>query len=133
MLNYIGVGERTGSGVPDIYKIWAKENYQDPIVNEIGGRENTIHTIVTLPLITKNQDFLPKSPEKSPKNFEIEERKKAVIALISSDNSVSRSSMAKVLGITDRQVRTVLDQLKEEGIICFEGVGKGGHWIVAEN
>ena len=86
-----------------------------------------------MPLITKNLDFLPKSPEKSPKNFEIEERKKAVIALISSDNSVSRSSMAKVLGITDRQVRTVLDQLKEEGRICFEGVGKGGHWIVAEN
>lgn len=87
MLNYIGVGERAGSGVPDIYKIWAKENYEEPTVDEVSGRENTIHTIVTLPLITKNQDFLPKSPEKSPKNFEIEERKKAVIALISSDNS----------------------------------------------
>ena len=137
MLNYIGVGERAGSGVPDIYKIWAKENYEEPTVDEVSGRENTIHTIVTLPLITKNQDFLPKSPEKSPekspKNFEIEERKKAVIALISSDNSVSRSSMAKALGITDRQVRTVLDQLKEEGRIYFEGVGKGGHWIVVEN
>jgi predicted HTH transcriptional regulator len=32
MLNYIGVGERAGSGVPDIYSVWKQENYLDPIV-----------------------------------------------------------------------------------------------------
>jgi predicted HTH transcriptional regulator len=49
MFNYIGVGERAGSGVPSIYSIWKNENYEDPIVEEQSGREGTICTVITLP------------------------------------------------------------------------------------
>ena len=86
-------------------------------------------------MTSKNLDFLGKGPEKSPEKSpetkieEIEMRKEAVIGLIKTNASVSRASMARELGITDRQVRTVLEQLKKEGRIHFEGTGKGGKWI----
>ena len=50
MLNYIGVGERAGSGVPNVCNIWKNEGLDEPIVEEESGREGTICTIVTLPL-----------------------------------------------------------------------------------
>ena len=49
MLNYIGVGERAGSGVPSIYAIWEQEGYVEPTVDELSGREEAITTVVTLP------------------------------------------------------------------------------------
>lgn len=37
MFNFIGVGERAGSGVPIVYKIWEEENYEEPTVDELSG------------------------------------------------------------------------------------------------
>jgi len=35
MFNLISIGERAGNGVPNIYKIWAEENYVVPVIEEI--------------------------------------------------------------------------------------------------
>lgn len=58
MFNFIGVGERAGSGVPNVYKIWKEENYEEPTVNELSGREGTICTVVTLPLVERNDSHI---------------------------------------------------------------------------
>ncbi len=52
MFNSIGVGERAGSGVPDIYSIWKSEHFDDPIVDEASGREGNLdRTTLTLPMV----------------------------------------------------------------------------------
>lgn len=52
MFNFIGVGERAGSGVPDIYSIWNSEHFDAPIVDEASGREgNPDRTTLTLPMV----------------------------------------------------------------------------------
>ena len=68
MLNYIGVGERAGSGVPNIYKIWKEENFEEPKVEETSVRDGIIRTIVTLPLVLIGSTLAisEKQPEKSP-------------------------------------------------------------------
>ena len=53
--------------------------------------------------------------------------------MIKADPCVSRAYMAKELGITDRQVRTVLEQLKASGIIRFEGYGRSGKWVIIDS
>ncbi len=47
MLNLIGIGERAGSGVPDIFATWKQQNWKTPTVEE---QYNPDRTIVTLPL-----------------------------------------------------------------------------------
>ena len=45
MLNLISIGERAGSGVPDIYLVWAQKGWDDPIVEEQYGPDRTILTL----------------------------------------------------------------------------------------
>ena len=96
MLNYIGVGERAGSGVPSIYAIWEQEGYVEPTVDELSGREETITTVVTLPLVKKNQAVLgpgpEKGPEKGPENKadEMSARCEAILIEMKENPKVSR-------------------------------------------
>lgn len=139
MFNYIGVGERAGSGVPNIYDIWERENYQEPAVEELSGREGTICTVVTLPLVEKSSSLAvsgkqpEKQPEKSPepKRSEIiEERMKNVLDLIKENPSISRAEIARTLDITEAQVRTATDKLKKRKVMHREGSDTDGRWII---
>ena len=42
MLNLIGIGERAGSGVPDIYGVWEQQGWKEPEVLEQYGPDRTI-------------------------------------------------------------------------------------------
>lgn len=111
----------------------------DPTVEELSGREDTIVTVVTLPLVKKEQSLEisekqpEKSPEKQPKKSlseKIEIRISAVLDLIREDPTISRASIAKKLDITDSQARTAIDKLKEKGKIHREGSDTDGKWII---
>ena len=42
MFNMIGIGERAGSGVPDIYSVWENQGWEKPIVEEQYNPDRTI-------------------------------------------------------------------------------------------
>ena len=42
MFNLIGIGERAGSGVPDIYSVWEQQGWESPEVMEEYGPDRTI-------------------------------------------------------------------------------------------
>lgn len=50
MFNMISIGERAGSGVPNIYKIWAEANYEDPVIDEMFDPDRTK---LSLPFVKK--------------------------------------------------------------------------------
>ena len=143
MFNLIGFGERAGSGVPDIYTTWEQEGYANPQVEEIFGGGQPNRTIVTLPLVGKEEKVIGgqtdkppiKSPIKSPikqieKQKEIETRIKAALQLIRENPSVTRFVIMEKLNITESQARTVIDILKNKGIIHRGGSNKNGRWII---
>ncbi len=45
MLNLIGIGERAGSGVPDIFATWEQQGWKEPEVEEQYGPDRTILTL----------------------------------------------------------------------------------------
>ena len=142
MFNLIGYGERAGSGVPDIYAVWNEAGYVDPTVEEQFGNGQPNRTIVTLPLMTKKGDFSEKSQAKSQAKSQekgqvskasmMEARKEIVLQMIKNGEFSTVPAIASELGLTDRQVRTAIDQLKKAEKVCFEGAGRDGHWIAKE-
>ena len=48
MFNMIGIGERAGSGIPDIYQVWENEGWKLPVVEE---RYNPDRTILLLEFV----------------------------------------------------------------------------------
>ena len=53
MFNMIGIGERAGSGVPDIYAVWDSQGWKEPIVEE---QYNPDRTILKLSLVKKQAE-----------------------------------------------------------------------------
>ena len=41
MFNMIGIGERAGSGIPDIYQVWENEGWSMPVVEESYNPDRT--------------------------------------------------------------------------------------------
>ena len=135
MFHLIGYGERAGSGVPDIYATWDTAGFADPIVEEQFGSGQPNRTIVTLPLVEKDPAVSGPQPEKGPrkgpeKGQEISPRGKLVLSLIQENPSISRKEIAARLNLTDKQVRTTIDNLKNRNLIYHEGPNKGGKWII---
>ncbi len=53
MFNMIGIGERAGSGVPDIYAVWESQGWKEPMVEE---QYNPDRTILKLSLVKKQAE-----------------------------------------------------------------------------
>ena len=51
ILNLISIGERAGSGVPNIYSVWTSQGWDEPIVEEQFNPDRTILTLT----FTENQ------------------------------------------------------------------------------
>ena len=66
MFNLINIGERAGSGVPNIFAAWSDEGWKEPVVEE---QFNPDRTILTL-------DFSQKQAEKAAKKMRKKVRKK---------------------------------------------------------
>ena len=50
MFNLINIGERAGSGVPNIFNVWADEGWEEPVIEE---RFDPDRTVLTLSFVKK--------------------------------------------------------------------------------
>lgn len=64
------------------------------------------------------------------KSSVIEKRMESILALLRKNSDKSIKKMAAELNLSEKQVRTAIDRLKSEGIIHYEGPGKGGRWVI---
>ena len=135
-----------GSGVPDIFEVWRTEGLPEPTVIEDMGADTPPRTTLVLPLLAEEPDISLKSQDKSQdadkgdlegkndakrtRDEEITQRTDSVLSLLRSNSSLTTPAIAKALTLTDRQVRTIFDHLKQSGIVHFEGSGRGGHWVI---
>ena len=101
--------------------------------------KSAIAVKVTLPLVGKEEKVSggqeEKQPEKQPEKYskkqkEIDARIKAILQLIRENPSVTRSEMMNKLDITESQVRTVIETLKNRGVIHHEGSDRNGRRII---
>ena len=42
MFNLINIGERAGSGVPNIFNVWADEGWEEPVIEERFDLDRTV-------------------------------------------------------------------------------------------
>lgn len=54
-----------------------------------------------------------------------------LVELVMGNPSISRAELAKRLGLSERQIRKIIDQLRNNGKLRREG-GKVGKWIIIE-
>ncbi len=67
MLNMIGIGERVGRGIPDIYQVWENEGWAAPVVEESYNPDRTRLTLEFAKKQANKTNDIKKGAEKEPK------------------------------------------------------------------
>jgi predicted HTH transcriptional regulator len=130
LFNMLGVGERSGSGIPKVFAVWKEEKWETPKYEE---EFNPDRTILTLPISNSStNDFVENLAENLA--VKLSEKQKEVLSMISDDSSISMEEMAKRLDVTRQAISQRLKTLSGKNIIRRVGPDKGGSWeIISPN
>ena len=126
MFNMIGIGERAGSGVPDIYAVWESQGWEEPVVEEQYNPDRTVLTLV----------FSSKQAEKNKRKKQAERvhgdrrttktanNERMIVDFLTSAGSGKTSDIARHINLSMPRTRAILSGLVSDGKIQSEGGGK---------
>lgn len=114
MFNMIGIGERAGSGIPDIYQIWKNEGWAMPVVEE---KYNPDRTCLTL-TFAKKQAIKTSEKNKTRKTLE---KQDAIREYLQQNGSSKTSAIAEYIGLSPARTRNILVNMKA---VVAEGANK---------
>lgn len=114
MFNLINIGERAGSGVPNIFNIWADEGWMPPIIDEQIAPDRTVLTLV----------FNEKSAEKRVRS-KTEQQYEKILDFIDKNRWYKAKEIGELLGVKERRARELLRELHALGMVIDGGTTKG--------
>ncbi len=153
MFNLIDVGERSGSGLCDLYDIWKTNGFPRPILTESFDPDRTS---LTLDFSSSHDGYemdvegdVPMVCE-SPVSYAAVSRRRVVadeklvlddsvrlsksarliLDVLRKEPSSSAKSVAELLGLSARGVEKNIKKMKELGLVSRIGPDKGGRWQV---
>ena len=115
MFNLINIGERAGSGVPNIFNVWNEEGFVEP---EIEERFDPDRTILTLSFI--------KSDEKRQEQYE------KILTFMQPDVWYKASDLMNVLGVRETRTKELLRALITDEKLVDDGATKGKRYKKAD-
>ncbi len=147
MFNLISIGERAGSGVPNIFQVWEDEGWTEPVIAEHFNPDRTILELGFTEKIQKtNADTGNDSEnvienvieifEKQMQNRIPEYSKKKIaraceiVKMMAENPQISIDEMRKAMDVTDRTIARYISDLKGHGIIERVGPDNGGSWKI---
>lgn len=115
MFNLIGIGERAGSGVPDIYSVWEQQGWRRPEVIEEYGPDRTILKLS----FVKNTDkkALIKNADKKGLTSKTRQQLEKIIEWMEPDREYRIAEIAEFLGIKETRTRELVRELSS----CIQG------------
>lgn len=123
MFNMIGIGERAGSGVPDIFSVWKSNEWVAP---EIEEQYNPDRTILTLSF----KKISAESAEKSAESAEnLSNRHQQILSLMKSDHEYSSDEIAEMIGLKGSRTRQLLKELIDRNLIIATTETKNRRYI----
>ena len=115
MFNLINIGERAGSGVPNIFHVWADEGWEEPIIEE---RFDPDRTVLTLSFVKKQA--IKASDKKQAKKTR--DKKQAIKTLenikkvrdfLEQNGESKASDIAECIGLSVVRTRALLSDMPE--------------------
>lgn len=128
MFNLIGIGERAGSGVPDIYSVWEQQGWKQPEVIEEYGPDRTILKLSLLKKVAiKDGDkkVAIKGGDKKKVTKKTEQQLEHILEYMVPNQEYKTGEMAEVLGVKESRARVLVNELVKSGRIEAVGKNKG--------
>ena len=121
MLNMIDIGERAGSGIPNIYRVWHDQNWAEPTFTQSFEPDRTTLSL----LFSKGDDktVTIKNGDKRIAN-KTKIQKTIIINFLTDHSSATVSDLANVLEVGSSRVKKLIYELVEEQIVVAEGANR---------
>lgn len=139
MFSLIGIGERAGSGIPDVIDIWQRLTGFAPIyVSQFApNRVNVSMQIKSIgnKSAINNQDGDNSAinsliGDKIEENITVEQKLSAIIEYMQNHPSVTVSEMVEVLSIKASRTRDYLRLLVDRGVLIAKGANKNRTYVL---
>ena len=122
MFSLINVGERSGSGLCDIYNTWDENGFVCPEIKELINPDRVILTLEVGPASNEARNEARKN--------ELNNREEKILAVIKLMPTMSATMLSEELGVSRSTVDRTIRSLKEKGYIIHEGSTKKGTWKI---
>lgn len=121
MFNLIDIGERAGSGIPNIFRVWHEQGWTAPVISE-----NFDPDRIMLLLTFKKSDDKKVTIKSDDKKVTIKSarQKNEIIAYLTDHVSAKNIDIAELLGVKSTRVKQLLKELLDEGVVVAEGSNK---------
>ena len=122
MFNLLGIGERAGSGIPDIYQVWTDQGWNSPVVEEFYNPDRTRLSL----------DFSPKATKKTSeenKRRKTEENYVAIKKYLKQHGLSKTTDIAVAIELSPARTRVLL---KEIPGVNFEGTNTNRRYYLLE-
>ena len=110
MFNLISIGERSGSGVPNIFNTWADEGWKEPVIEE---RFDSDRTILTLEFVEKQA----KKTSEENKRRKTSNHIAKIYEYLTQYGEGKTNDIAAYIGLSASRTRAILSELDNIEII----------------
>ena len=131
----LGVGERAGGGIPDIYQVWADQGWNSPVVEELYNPDRTRLSLDFSPKATKKTSEENKRRKQAKKTSEENKRRKTEENYIAIRKYLQQHGLSKTVDIaaaielSPARTRVLL---KEIPGVYFEGTNTNRKYYLIE-
>ena len=140
MFSLIDVGERAGTGVPDVFATWANAGLPEPQIEEsFGEADRTVLTLMLEPdaklyqnehVFIRGEQITDNNEQLNGPSEQITERQRIVLRFVEKSPSATYDDMARAAGVSSATVRRDAEILIGCGLLKRVGSRKAGHWEV---
>ena len=106
MFNLINIGERSGSGVPNIFNIWEEQGWKEPIIEEVFDPDRTRLTLEFVEIQAK------KTSEENKRRKTIDNIEK-IKEYLTQNNEATTKEIAEYLGLSSSRTRAILSSMED--------------------
>lgn len=117
MFNLIDIGERVGSGIPNIFRVWREQGWVMPVITEQLEPAGTVLTLT----FEKTGSKKPSMKIDGKKTAVSAKMKETIIAYLTDHAEAKASAIAEYIGLKPSRTRDYLNELISEGIVVADG------------
>lgn len=120
MFNLIYIGERAGSGIPNIFRVWREQGWIAPVISESFDPDRILLSLA-FEKIGDKKSAIKIGDKKSAISAKMKE---TIIACLTNRAEAKASAIAEYIGLKPSRTRDYLNELIAEGIVVAEGSNK---------
>lgn len=128
MFNLINIGERAGSGVPNIFNVWEDEGFVEPVIEERFDPDRTILSLSFIKKQAKKKSDRKKATEKSDRKKltkKTQEQYEKILAFMQPNTWYKATDLVDVAGVKITRTKELLRELIDEKKLEDDGATKG--------